>query len=224
MKRFLLAALLALTLTAHAATITGRVVGVADGDTITVLDADKVQHKIRLSGIDAPEKKQAFGNRSKESLSELAFDKTVNVETNLLAIFLFGQHDVGEGQCPASRESCLKDGLRGVQQLRAALKGAAKALPFHIDQCTTIFGVVNALGDITHLVPHLKARFGRCGVLAQVGAMNLQPQALGALAHGKQLGLRKCAQCQAPLVLTVVADTLLTLGKMSSAATPGGQP
>ena len=74
--------LLALACTASAETITGRVVGVADGDTITVLDANKVQHKIRLSGIDAPEKKQAFGNRSKESLSELAFDKTVNVETS----------------------------------------------------------------------------------------------------------------------------------------------
>ncbi len=55
---------------------------IADGDTITVLDANKVQHKIRLSGIDAPEKKQPFGNRSKESLSALAFDKTVNVETS----------------------------------------------------------------------------------------------------------------------------------------------
>jgi len=66
----------------NAETITGLVVGVADGDTTTVLDADKVQHKIRLAGIDAPEKKQAFGNRSKESLSDLVFDKTVSVETN----------------------------------------------------------------------------------------------------------------------------------------------
>ncbi len=73
--------LLALACTANAETIIGRVVGVADGDTITVLDANKVQHKIRLSGIDAPEKKQAFGNRSKESLSDLTFNKTVNVET-----------------------------------------------------------------------------------------------------------------------------------------------
>jgi len=81
MQRIIITLLLALACTAHAETITGRVVGVADGDTITVLDADKVQHKIRLSGIDAPEKKQAFGNRSKESLSELAFDKTVDVET-----------------------------------------------------------------------------------------------------------------------------------------------
>ena len=65
----LLWVLLTLACTAHSKNITGRVVGVADGDTITVLDADKVQHKIRLAGIDTPEKKQAFGNRSKESLS-----------------------------------------------------------------------------------------------------------------------------------------------------------
>jgi len=82
MKRTLVCLLLALALAANAETITGRVVGVADGDTITVLDANKVRHKIRLAGIDAPEKKQPFGNRSKESLSELVFDKTVNVETS----------------------------------------------------------------------------------------------------------------------------------------------
>ena len=74
--------LLTLASTAHAETVTGRGVGVADGDTITVLDADRMQHKIRLAGIDAPEKKQPFGNRSKESLSELAYDKTVDVETS----------------------------------------------------------------------------------------------------------------------------------------------
>lgn len=77
---------LALILTAvslgHAATIEGRVVGVADGDTVTVLDDARTQHKIRLSGIDAPEKKQPFGQRSKESLSELVFSKTVTVETS----------------------------------------------------------------------------------------------------------------------------------------------
>lgn len=73
---------LALAPFANAETIAGRVVGVADGDTITVLDEDKVQHKIRLAGIDAPEKKQAFGNQSKQSLSELVFGKTVVVETN----------------------------------------------------------------------------------------------------------------------------------------------
>ena len=56
------AAILALVLTsAEAATLSGRVVGVHDGDSITVLDASHTQHKIRLAGIDAPELKQAFG-------------------------------------------------------------------------------------------------------------------------------------------------------------------
>ncbi|MDB5821392.1 MAG: uncharacterized protein JWR21_96 [Herminiimonas sp.] len=48
---------------AHAAELTGRVVGVHDGDTITVLDVGKTQYKIRLAGIDAPELKQAFGSK-----------------------------------------------------------------------------------------------------------------------------------------------------------------
>lgn len=80
-KRGAASALLLLALTAQAETIKGRVVGVADGDTITVLDATKTRYKIRLAGIDAPEKAQAYGQRSKESLSELVFDRMVTVET-----------------------------------------------------------------------------------------------------------------------------------------------
>lgn len=56
-----------------------KVIGVSDGDTITVLDGNKTQHKIRVSGIDAPEKAQDFGNRSKEHLSDLVFGKTVSI-------------------------------------------------------------------------------------------------------------------------------------------------
>lgn len=58
--------------------VEGRVVGVSDGDTLTVLDRDKTQHKIRLSGIDAPEKGQAFGDRARENLSLLVFDRQVD--------------------------------------------------------------------------------------------------------------------------------------------------
>jgi endonuclease YncB( thermonuclease family) len=72
---------------AVAATLEGRVVGVTDGDTITVFDADRRQHKIRLGGIDAPEKAkndkdkgQPFGQRSKENLSRMVFGKNVRVE------------------------------------------------------------------------------------------------------------------------------------------------
>jgi endonuclease YncB( thermonuclease family) len=47
--------------------IEGRVVAIADGDTITILDRDKHQRKIRFNGIDAPEKKQPFGQRSRQN-------------------------------------------------------------------------------------------------------------------------------------------------------------
>ncbi len=61
-------------------TIKGRVVGVSDGDTITLLDGSKTQHKIRLQGIDAPEAKQAFGQASKRHLSNLVFNRQVVAE------------------------------------------------------------------------------------------------------------------------------------------------
>jgi endonuclease YncB( thermonuclease family) len=67
---------------ASAGTLTGVVVGVADGDTLTVLDSQRNQHKIRLAGIDAPEKRQDFGLRSKQSLSDLVYRREVTVETN----------------------------------------------------------------------------------------------------------------------------------------------
>jgi endonuclease YncB( thermonuclease family) len=60
-------------------TLSGRVVRIADGDTITVLDASNTQHRIRLQGIDAPESKQDFGTQSKKKLSGLIFGKDVEV-------------------------------------------------------------------------------------------------------------------------------------------------
>ena len=62
------------------ADITGTVVGVADGDTISVLDSSKGLTKVRLHQIDGPEKKQDFGQRSKQSLSELVYGKQVRIE------------------------------------------------------------------------------------------------------------------------------------------------
>lgn len=78
--RVLLLALLVLSFGCSADTITGRVVAVSDGDTIKVLDSERRQHTIRLSGIDAPEKAQPFGQRSKESLSRMVYGKDVAVE------------------------------------------------------------------------------------------------------------------------------------------------
>jgi endonuclease YncB( thermonuclease family) len=57
----------------------GRVVRVADGDTITVLDAANQQHRIRLNGIDAPEHNQAFGAKSKAHLSEMVAGRDVTI-------------------------------------------------------------------------------------------------------------------------------------------------
>lgn len=57
-----------------------KVVKVTDGYTVHVLDQTRRKHKIRLGGIDAPEKKQAFGKKSKENLSFMIAGKNVEVE------------------------------------------------------------------------------------------------------------------------------------------------
>jgi len=63
-----------------ASEITGSVVSVIDGDTIEVLHNDKAE-RIRLSGIDCPEKGQAYGKRAKQAASDLAFGKEVTFQT-----------------------------------------------------------------------------------------------------------------------------------------------
>ena len=79
--RLIILALLVFTLPlAQAGTLIGRVVRVTDGDTIVVLDANNAQHKIRLQGIDAPERKQAYGTKSKDHLSASVAGKFVVVE------------------------------------------------------------------------------------------------------------------------------------------------
>jgi endonuclease YncB( thermonuclease family) len=61
-------------------TFSGRVVSIEDGDTIIVLDAANRTYKIRLQGIDAPEGGQAFGNRSRQNLTDEVFGKEVAIE------------------------------------------------------------------------------------------------------------------------------------------------
>jgi endonuclease YncB( thermonuclease family) len=58
---FLFLLSLAFVTEAHAETFSGRVVDVADGDSITVLNASMILHNVRLAGIDAPERSQPFG-------------------------------------------------------------------------------------------------------------------------------------------------------------------
>ena len=69
-----------LSLAVQADTLEGNVVKIADGDTLTLLTSINEQIKIRLAGIDTPERKQPFDNRAKQALSSLAFQKQALVE------------------------------------------------------------------------------------------------------------------------------------------------
>ena len=89
-------------LTASAEELTGKVIRVSDGDTITVLGPANQQHKIRLMGIDAPEKGQAFGNKSRDSLASIVAGRNVAVEWHkrdrygrLVGQVFADSHDVG---------------------------------------------------------------------------------------------------------------------------------
>ena len=83
-----------------AATLTGRTVRVTDGDTIFILSEGNVQQKIRLQGIDAPARGQAYGTKSKEHLSDLVAGRLVVVEYEkrdrygrIVGQVLFGNED-----------------------------------------------------------------------------------------------------------------------------------
>ena len=80
MKHFALLVLTFFAFSLCSAEVTGKVVGITDGDTITLLDdLDKGVFRIRLAGIDAPEKKQPYGNKAKQFLSSLVSGRQVSV-------------------------------------------------------------------------------------------------------------------------------------------------
>ena len=93
MKIIIALILAVVSCTSFADQLEGKVIKVTDGDTVNVLTSDNETHKIRLSGIDAPEKKQAFGNRSKQALAELIDGKIVTVDYNKLDKY---QREVGK--------------------------------------------------------------------------------------------------------------------------------
>jgi len=117
---------------------TGKVVRVADGDTITVLHNGRGERG-RLYGIDCPEKGQAFGQRAKQMTSELAFGKEVTVK--VFAVDKYGrtigevilpggknlnQQLVGAGMCWWYRQYAPKD--TGLKQLEAKAREARRGL------------------------------------------------------------------------------------------------
>ena len=64
---------------ANSLELIGKVIKVSDGDTITLLTDDKVSHKVRLNDIDAPEKKQPFGSKSRDNLASYIAGEIVTV-------------------------------------------------------------------------------------------------------------------------------------------------
>lgn len=86
-KQLMLCLALMVTPVAQAETLNGTVVAISDGDTLTLLDKNHQQHKIRLMGIDAPESHQAFGQKSKTHLSNLVFKREVSAECGKTDIY-----------------------------------------------------------------------------------------------------------------------------------------
>lgn len=78
--RWPLIALLLLAQSVQAETLSGTVVAVLDGDTLTIADAQKRRHRIRLAEVDAPEARQPFGAKSGRSLHALCFGKAAQVD------------------------------------------------------------------------------------------------------------------------------------------------
>lgn len=72
--------LILLCMPAYAETLSGQIIGVSDGDTATLLTSGHKPIKIRLAQIDAPEREQAYGEQSKQSLSNLIYRKNVKVD------------------------------------------------------------------------------------------------------------------------------------------------
>jgi endonuclease YncB( thermonuclease family) len=80
MRQVLIALILLIPATVGADTLEGKVIKVADGDTVTIVDGNGNKHRIRLGGIDAPEKDQPYGDVSTHGLVELVSDKAVTIE------------------------------------------------------------------------------------------------------------------------------------------------
>lgn len=121
---------LTFSLLAHGETINGRVVGVSDGDTLTVLDASNTQFKIRLAAIDAPEKSQLFGERGKQKLSEICYGK--NASVRVVSADRYGR-SVGDVDCAGinANQQMIQSGLAWVY--RKYDKGHAHLYAFEED-------------------------------------------------------------------------------------------
>ena len=112
---------------ALANTFQGKVVKIADGDTVTIIDDSGKKHRIRLAGIDAPEKNQPYGNTSTKGLIELVSGKTVTIEYEKRDRYkrIIGKVLVG----PPGEVFCMA--LDCVNKIDAGLEQIKKGLAWH---------------------------------------------------------------------------------------------
>ena len=105
------------------------------------------------------------------------------------AVIGHGQHHVRESQGTIRLEACFKHRVPGIfQQLRGAGKSDLVAFDLGIDEGTFFLRVVDAPGDVAHLVSPLKCGLGLGGDFAQIRPMDFQPETLRALAVGDEFG------------------------------------
>lgn len=105
----------------RAQTLEGLVTGIADGDTLYVLDDARISHKVRLLGIDAPEHGQAFGERSKQSLARMTYRQRVKIDWQEYDIYgrILGRVMSAPSICRQS--NCPKDFDVNLAQVRLGL-------------------------------------------------------------------------------------------------------
>ena len=133
---------LALAAPAGAERFTGLVTAVADGDTISVLNADKQQMKVRLYGIDCPERARHFGARAKQATSDAVFGKNVTVQLinadssgRMAAVVLMpggkslNEHLVRNGMALVNPQACTqKEICEPLRKLEQAARGQRRGL------------------------------------------------------------------------------------------------
>jgi endonuclease YncB( thermonuclease family) len=131
--------------------LAGRVTAIADGDSFVLTDARSRSHRVRIGGIDAPERGQPFSQASKSSLSAMIFKREVVVTTGkvdqygrVVGTVLAGGHDVGLEQLRSgmawfytyygnemnSRDrAAFLEAERGAKSARRGLWADARAVP-----------------------------------------------------------------------------------------------
>lgn len=109
--------------TGFAETMEGKVVRIVDGDTLVILDSSNAQHRVRLSGIDAPERGQPFGTRATQNLTRLTGNKPARLEWYKKDQWkrLIGKVWVHSPDTQCQGESCAKTLDVGMAQLTQGL-------------------------------------------------------------------------------------------------------